>query len=75
MPAFREEIFGPVAPVIVVKDDAEAVAVRRDRRIRQRGPVRLAEQLGRVHPVALDHGPRPGARLPVLGAVGTAGGR
>lgn len=27
MPAFREEIFGPVAPVIVVKDDAEAVAV------------------------------------------------
>ncbi|MFD0746795.1 aldehyde dehydrogenase family protein [Phytohabitans flavus] len=27
MPAFREEIFGPVAPVIVVKDDEEAVAV------------------------------------------------
>jgi len=30
MPAFREEIFGPVAPVIVVKDDAEAVAVAND---------------------------------------------
>jgi acyl-CoA reductase-like NAD-dependent aldehyde dehydrogenase len=27
MPAFREEIFGPVAPVTVVKDDGEAVAV------------------------------------------------
>jgi benzaldehyde dehydrogenase (NAD) len=27
MPAFREEIFGPVAPVIVVADDDEAVAV------------------------------------------------
>ena len=30
MPALREEIFGPVAPVIVVKDDAEAVAVAND---------------------------------------------
>jgi benzaldehyde dehydrogenase (NAD) len=30
MPAFREEIFGPVAPVIVVKDDAEAVLVAND---------------------------------------------
>jgi benzaldehyde dehydrogenase (NAD) len=30
MAAFREEIFGPVAPVIVVKDDAEAVAVAND---------------------------------------------
>ena len=30
MPAFREEIFGPVAPVIVVKDDDEAVAVAND---------------------------------------------
>jgi benzaldehyde dehydrogenase (NAD) len=30
MPAFREEIFGPVAPVIVVKDDAEAIAVAND---------------------------------------------
>jgi benzaldehyde dehydrogenase (NAD) len=30
MPAFREEIFGPVAPVIVVKDDGEAVAVAND---------------------------------------------
>ena len=69
MPAFREEIFGPVAPVIVVKDDAEAVAVandteyglvaaiqtgsaervraiRRNRGVRQRLPVRVAEQLG-----------------------------
>ncbi|WP_328766731.1 benzaldehyde dehydrogenase [Streptomyces sp. NBC_00286] len=27
MPAFREEIFGPVAPVVVVRDEAEAVAV------------------------------------------------
>ena len=27
MPAFYEEIFGPVAPVIVVKDDDEAVRV------------------------------------------------
>jgi benzaldehyde dehydrogenase (NAD) len=27
MPAFRDEIFGPVAPVIVVADDDEAVAV------------------------------------------------
>jgi benzaldehyde dehydrogenase (NAD) len=30
MPAFREEIFGPVAPVIVVQDEAEAVAVAND---------------------------------------------
>jgi benzaldehyde dehydrogenase (NAD) len=30
MAAFREEIFGPVAPVIVVKDAAEAVAVAND---------------------------------------------
>jgi benzaldehyde dehydrogenase (NAD) len=30
MPAFREEIFGPVAPVIVVADEAEAVAVAND---------------------------------------------
>lgn len=30
MPAFREEIFGPVAPVIVVRDDDEAVAVAND---------------------------------------------
>jgi benzaldehyde dehydrogenase (NAD) len=30
MPAFREEIFGPVAPVIVVSDDSEAVAVAND---------------------------------------------
>jgi benzaldehyde dehydrogenase (NAD) len=30
MPAFREEIFGPVAPVIVVQDDDEAVAVAND---------------------------------------------
>jgi len=30
MPAFREEIFGPVAPVVVVRDDDEAVAVAND---------------------------------------------
>ena len=30
MPAFREEICGPVAPVIVVKDEAEAVEVAND---------------------------------------------
>ena len=30
MPAFREEIFGPVAPVIVVKDADEAVTVAND---------------------------------------------
>lgn len=30
MPAFREEIFGPVAPVVVVQDEAEAVAVAND---------------------------------------------
>ena len=30
MPAFREEIFGPVAPVIVVRDDEEAVLVAND---------------------------------------------
>ncbi|BCK68051.1 aldehyde dehydrogenase [Streptomyces libani subsp. rufus] len=30
MPAFREEIFGPVAPVIVVTDEDEAVAVAND---------------------------------------------
>ncbi|MEU8180220.1 benzaldehyde dehydrogenase [Micromonospora sp. NPDC049044] len=30
MPAFTEEIFGPVAPVIVVRDDQEAVAVAND---------------------------------------------
>jgi benzaldehyde dehydrogenase (NAD) len=30
MPAFEEEIFGPVAPVIVVTDEEEAVAVAND---------------------------------------------
>lgn len=30
MAAFREEIFGPVAPVTVVKDEAEAIAVAND---------------------------------------------
>ena len=30
MPAFREEIFGPVAPVVVVQDEAEAIAVAND---------------------------------------------
>jgi benzaldehyde dehydrogenase (NAD) len=30
MPAFREEIFGPVAPVIVVKNEDEAIAVAND---------------------------------------------
>lgn len=30
MPAFREEIFGPVAPVIVVRDEEEAIAVAND---------------------------------------------
>ncbi|MFC7448360.1 benzaldehyde dehydrogenase [Rhodococcus daqingensis] len=30
MPAFREEIFGPVAPVTVVRDEAEAIAVAND---------------------------------------------
>jgi len=30
MPAFREEIFGPVAPVTVVRDEDEAVAVAND---------------------------------------------
>jgi benzaldehyde dehydrogenase (NAD) len=30
MPAFREEIFGPVAPVVVVRDEDEAVAVAND---------------------------------------------
>src|SRR5580693_2512362 len=30
MPAFREEIFGPVAPVVIVHDDAEAIAVAND---------------------------------------------
>src|ERR1700691_6289692 len=30
MPAFREEIFGPVAPVTVVKNDTEAIAVAND---------------------------------------------
>ena len=30
MPAFREEIFGPVAPVVVVRDDVEAAAVAND---------------------------------------------
>jgi benzaldehyde dehydrogenase (NAD) len=30
MAAFREEIFGPVAPVVIVHDDAEAVAVAND---------------------------------------------
>ncbi|MEU1213297.1 aldehyde dehydrogenase family protein [Streptomyces sp. NPDC005791] len=30
MPAFTEEIFGPVAPVVVVQDDDEAVAVAND---------------------------------------------
>ncbi|QQM24243.1 benzaldehyde dehydrogenase [Rhodococcus sp. P-2] len=30
MPAFREEIFGPVAPVVVVKDEDEAVRLAND---------------------------------------------
>ncbi|GAA3274677.1 benzaldehyde dehydrogenase [Streptomyces lavendulae] len=30
MPAFTEEIFGPVAPVVVVRDDEEAVTVAND---------------------------------------------
>ncbi|MCU1681254.1 MAG: benzaldehyde dehydrogenase [Amycolatopsis sp.] len=30
MPAYREEIFGPVAPVVVVQDEDEAVAVAND---------------------------------------------
>jgi benzaldehyde dehydrogenase (NAD) len=30
MPAFREEIFGPVAPVVVVKDVDEAVRIAND---------------------------------------------
>ena len=30
MPAFREEIFGPVAPVIVAKDEDEAIAIAND---------------------------------------------
>nr|QAT18843.1 VemF [Streptomyces sp.] len=30
MPAFTDEIFGPVAPVLVVRDDDEAVAVAND---------------------------------------------
>lgn len=30
MPAFREEIFGPVAPVIIVRDQDEAIAVAND---------------------------------------------
>ncbi|NHD19557.1 MULTISPECIES: benzaldehyde dehydrogenase [Actinopolyspora] len=30
MPAFREEIFGPVAPVTVVRDEEEAIAVAND---------------------------------------------
>lgn len=30
MPAFREEIFGPVAPVVVVADEDEALAVAQD---------------------------------------------
>lgn len=30
MPAFREEIFGPVAPVTVVRDEDEAIAVAND---------------------------------------------
>jgi benzaldehyde dehydrogenase (NAD) len=30
MPAFREEIFGPVAPVVIVRDQDEAVAVAND---------------------------------------------
>ena len=113
MPAFREEIFGPVAPVVVVKDVDEAVRTANateyglvaaiqtgsmergleiaDRLntgivhvndqtlnndayapfggtgcLRQRQPVRLPEQLGRVHPVAVGHRAAAGPRLPVL---------
>jgi acyl-CoA reductase-like NAD-dependent aldehyde dehydrogenase len=112
-PAFREEIFGPVAPVVVVKDVDEAVrtanateyglvaaihtgSMERGLEIAERlntgivhvndqtlnndayapfggtgasgkrQPVRLAEQLGRIHPVAVGHRPAAGARLPVL---------
>ncbi|WAM16922.1 benzaldehyde dehydrogenase [Rhodococcus sp. JS3073] len=60
MPAFQEEIFGPVAPVVVVKDEAEAIAVANDTEYGlvaaiQTGSVergeRLADQLrtGMVH--------------------------
>jgi benzaldehyde dehydrogenase (NAD) len=60
MPAFREEIFGPVAPVVIVKSEAEAVAVANDTEYGlvaaiQAGSVargeRLADQLhtGMVH--------------------------
>ena len=118
IPAFEDEILGPVAPVIVVKDDTEAIAVANDTEYglvaaiqtvsrdlggdmadqlnagivhvndqtlnndscapfgyscpRQRRPLRVTEQLGRVHPVALDHRPRPGRQIPVLTSLAPA---
>ena len=51
------------------RPDAEQRRVRAVRRhgcLRQRQPVRLAEQLGRVHPVAVGHRAAAGPRLPVL---------
>jgi benzaldehyde dehydrogenase (NAD) len=81
MPAFREEIFGPVAPVIVVRDDDEAVAVANDTAYglvaavqtgsKERGRA-VAERLatGIVH--VNDQTPNNDAYAP-FGGVGTSG--
>jgi benzaldehyde dehydrogenase (NAD) len=75
MPAFREEIFGPVAPVVVVKDVDEAVRTANATEYglvaaiqtgsMERG-LEIAERLGRVHPMAVGHRAAAGPRLPVL---------
>src|SRR5690349_4432442 len=51
MPAFREEIFGPVAPVIIVRDQDEAVAVANDTEYGLVAAIQTGS-LGRGHDVA-----------------------
>jgi benzaldehyde dehydrogenase (NAD) len=51
MPAFREEIFGPVAPVIIVRDQDEAIAVANDTEYGLVAAVQTGS-LGRGHEVA-----------------------
>ena len=75
VPAFREEIFGPVVPVVVVKDVDEAVRTANATEYglvaaiqtgsMERG-LEIAERLGRVHPMAVGHRAAAGPRLPVL---------
>jgi benzaldehyde dehydrogenase (NAD) len=51
MPAFREEIFGPVAPVVIVRDQDEAIAVANDTEYGLVAAVQTGS-IGRGHEVA-----------------------